>query len=169
MLQGYFSPHRGVTIVSVRKFLPRHCLCCDQAACFTHDPKQSHALGVKKMVPYLISTRDKGLIFQPTNDWKVDCYVDANFCGLWGVENADNPIVSKSRTGFIIMLASCPLMWKSTLQSEVLVSTMHAEYVALSTAMREMLPLKILVKTVAKVVTGDGNVIVTTLSDVFED
>ena len=60
-------------------------------------------------------------------------------------------------------------MWKLTLQSEVLVSTMHAEYVALSTAMREMLPLKILVKTVVKVVTGDDNVMVTTLSDVFED
>ena len=46
---------------------------------------------------------------------------------------------------------------------------MHAEYVALSAAMREMLRLKTLVKTVAKVITGDDNVKVTTLSDVFED
>ena len=46
---------------------------------------------------------------------------------------------------------------------------MHAEYVALSTAMWDMLPLKNLVKAVAKVVTGDDNVKVTTLSDVFED
>ena len=60
-------------------------------------------------------------------------------------------------------------MWKSTLQSKVLVSTMHVEYVALSTAMREMLPLKILVKTVAKVVTGDDNVMATTVFDIFED
>ena len=46
---------------------------------------------------------------------------------------------------------------------------MMAEYVALSSAMREMLPLKRLVKTVAKVVTGDDNVKVVTKSDVFED
>ena len=118
---------------------------------------------------YLIGTCEKGLIFHPSRDWKVDCYVDADFCGLWGVEEPDDPIVAKSRTGFIINLAGCPLMWKSTLQSEVSVSTMHAEYVALSSAMCEMLPLKRLVKAVAKVVTGDDNVTVTTLSDVFED
>ena len=141
----------------------------NQAARFTHDPKQSHAVAVKKIVRYLIGTRTRGLIFCPTDDWKIDCYVDADFCGLWGVENPDDPIVSKSRTGFIITLAGCPLMWKSCLQSEVSVSTMHAEYVALSTAMREMLPLKTLVKTVVKVITGDDNVKVTTLSDVFED
>jgi len=117
----------------------------------------------------LIKTRSRGLTFKPTDDWKVDCYVDADFCGLWGVEDADDPIVSKSRTGFIIMLAGCPLMWKSTLQTETSVSTMMAEYVALSTAMREMLPLKTLVKTVAKIVTGDDNVKITTLSYVFED
>ena len=40
---------------------------------------------------------------------------------------------------------------------------------ALSTAMRNMLPLKTLVKTVAKVVTGDDKVVITTKSDVFED
>jgi len=117
----------------------------------------------------LLKTRHRGLTFKPTNDWKVDCYVDADFCGLWGAKDPDDPIVSKSRTGFIIMLAGCPLMWKSTLQMEMSVSTMMAEYVALSTAMREMLPLKTLVKTVAKIVTGNDNVKITTLSDVFED
>ena len=44
-----------------------------------------------------------------------------------------------------------------------------AEYVALSTAMRDMLPLKRLVKTVAKVVTGKDDVRVECHSDVFED
>ena len=46
---------------------------------------------------------------------------------------------------------------------------MMAECVALSTAMRELLPLKRLVKTIAKIVTGDDDVQVTTKSDVFED
>ena len=141
----------------------------NQAARFTHEPKQSHAVAVKRIVRYLKGTRDRGLIFRPSVDWKVDCYVDANFCGLWGSEDPDDPIVSKSRTGCVITLAGCPLTWRSTLQQETSLSTMMAEYVALSSAMREMLPLKQLVKLVAKTVTGDENVKMTTKSDVFED
>jgi hypothetical protein len=141
----------------------------NQAARFTHDPKESHAKGIKRIVRYLIGTKDRGLIFRPTNDWKVDCYTDADFVGLWGSEDPEDPIVSKSRTGYVILLAGCPLLWRSCLQTETSVSTMMAEYVALSTAMRDLLPLKRLVKTVAKVVTGDENVKVTAKSDVFED
>ena len=141
----------------------------NQAARFTHDPKDSHATAVKRIVRYLIATKDRGLVFRPTFDWKVDCYVDADFCGLWGSEDPNDPIVAKSRTGYVITLAGCPLLWKSSLQTETSVSTMMAEYVALSSAMRDMLPLKRLVKTIAKVITGDDNVKITTKSDVFED
>jgi hypothetical protein len=148
---------------------PDICFAVNQAARFTHDPKQSHAQAVKRIVRYLIGTRSKGLIFKPSGDWKVDCYVDADFCGLWGSEDPNDPIVSKSRTGYVILLAGCPLLWKSNLQQETSLSTMMAEYVALSSAMRELLPLKRLVKTIAKVVTGDDNVKMTTVSDVFED
>ena len=141
----------------------------NQAARFTHDPKASHAEAIKRIVRHLQGTKDRGLSFKPSTDWKVDCRVDADFCGLWGSEDPDDPVVAKSRTGFVIMLAGCPLLWKSSLQMETSVSTMMAEYVALSSAMRELLPLKTLVKTIAKVVTGDENVQVTTKSDVFED
>ena len=141
----------------------------NQAARFTHDPKDSHAQAIKRIVRYLIATKDRGLIFRPSLDWKVDCFVDADFCGLWGSEDPEDPIVAKSRTGYVILLAGCPLLWKSSLQTETSVSTMMAEYVALSSAMRDMLPLKRLVKAIAKVVTGDDNVKITTKSDVFED
>ena len=141
----------------------------NQAARFTHDPKDSHAQAVKRIVKYLIATKDRGMIFRPSLDWKVDCYVDADFCGLWGSEDPEDPVVAKSRTGYVILLAGCPLLWKSSLQTETSVSTMMAEHVALSSAMRDMLPLKRLVKAIAKVVTGDDNVKITTKSDVFED
>ena len=141
----------------------------NQAARFTHDPKESHAIAVKRIVRYLIATKDRGLTFRPSFDWKVDCFVDADFCGLWGSEDPDDPVVAKSWTGYVILLAGCPLLWESSLQTETSVSTMMAEYVALSSAMRDMLPLKRLVKTIAKVVTGDENVVITTKSDVFED
>jgi hypothetical protein len=47
-----------------------------QAARFSHAPKQSHAVVVKRIVRYLKGTREKGMIFKPTNDWKLSCYVD---------------------------------------------------------------------------------------------
>ena len=140
-----------------------------QAARFSHDPKQSHSQAVKQIVRYLKGTRERGLVMRPTGEWKVDCYVDADFCGLWGSEDPEDPVVAKSRTGYILLLAGCPLLWVSKLQTETSISTMMAEYVALSSAMRDMLPLKRMVKEVAKVVTGDENVRVVTKSDVFED
>ena len=141
----------------------------NQAARFTHAPKKSHGIAVKRIIRYLQGTKDRGLVFRPDTDWKVDCYVDADFCGLWGSEDSNDPVVTKSRTGYVILLAGCPLLWRSVLQTETSVSTMMAEYVALSSAMRELLPLKRLVKTVAQIVTGDENVKIVTKSDVFED
>ena len=78
------------------------------------------------------------------DDWKIDCYVDADFCGVWGSEDPEDSVVAKSQTGYILTLAGCPLMWVSKLQTEVSMPTMMAEYVAHSTAMRDMLPLNYL-------------------------
>ena len=35
-----------------------------------------------------------------------------------------------------------PVIWHSKLQTEITTSTMYAEYIALSTGMRELLPVK---------------------------
>lgn len=107
-----------------------------QVARFGHSPKKSHAIAVKTIVRYLARTVNNGTIFQPTKSYKLDCYVDADFLGLHGQEHQDNPISAKSRTGYIIFFGGCPLVWKSQLQTETALSTFHAEYVALSMAMR---------------------------------
>jgi len=41
----------------------------------------------------------------------------------------------KSHTGFVINLGGTPVVWFSRLQNEIALSTMEAEYIALSTAM----------------------------------
>ena len=48
---------------------------------------------------------------------------------------------ARSRTGYIILLAGCPLVWRSTLQTEVSLSTLESEYSALSLAIRQLLPV----------------------------
>ena len=93
---------------------PNIAFAVNQCARFTLDPKDSHATAVKRIVKYLQATKDCGLVFKPTMDWKLDCYVDANFCGLWGSEDPEDLVVAKSQTGYVIMFAGCPLFWKST-------------------------------------------------------
>jgi hypothetical protein len=73
---------------------------------------------------------------------RLDCYVDADFAGLWSVENDQDPVCVKSRTGFCLTLGNCPLLWVSKLQTEVSLSTTEAEYIALSQAMRELIPMQ---------------------------
>ena len=140
-----------------------------QCARFTHKTKQSHATAVKTIVRYLKGTRTKGLIFSPQPHLALDCFVDADFAGLWGVESPDDPICAKSRTGYVIMLCGCPLLWKSQLQTLVSLSTMEAEYIALSTSMRDLVPLRQLVEEIAIAIDATERLVVRTHSTVFED
>ena len=72
------------------------------------------------------------MIFNPATELNVDCYVDSDFAGLFGVKEPADPISVKSRTGYAIMIANCPLLWVSKLQQEISLSTQESEHVALS-------------------------------------
>ena len=84
---------------------------------------------------------DKGLILDPSDNLCLDCYPDADFAGLWGREDPQDPHCARSRTGYVITLAGCPVLWKSSLQTEISLSTMESEYVALSTSCKDLFPL----------------------------
>ena len=113
-----------------------------QVARFNHSPKKSHATAVKSIVRYLHQTSDKGMIVKPTGTLAIDCYVDADFAGLHQRDPDSSPTSAKSRTGFIITLGGCPILWKSQLQTEISLSTLEAEYSALSMSMHNLLPLR---------------------------
>ena len=140
-----------------------------QCAQFTHDPHQSHATAVKSIIWYLKDTQTKGLVCTPPPNFALDCYVDTNFAGLWNAEDQDEPVSVKSRTGLVIMLSGCPLVWQSKHQRLIALSTMEAEYVALSTSMHDLIPLHQLVEEVAIALKCDAQFIVQTHSTVFED
>ena len=59
-----------------------------------------------------------------------------------------NPETLLSRTGFIISYACCLVYWGSKLQSEISLSTTEAEYIAMSMAMREVIPFLNLVREI---------------------
>jgi Reverse transcriptase (RNA-dependent DNA polymerase) len=115
-----------------------------QAARFSAEPKASHGRAVRRLCRYLAGTRDKGIILKPKANGKNDfqVWVDADFCGLWNKETApDDPSTARSRTGYVITYAGCPVAWISRLQTEVAHSSTEAEYVALSQALRDCIPM----------------------------
>jgi hypothetical protein len=117
-----------------------------QCARFSGAPKKEHAKALKWPGRYLIATRDKGLIFNP-KDQSFDCHVDADFAGAWDKEEAlEDPDTARSRSGFIISYANCHIIWTSKLQTTIALSSTEAEYVSLSLALRDVIPLMGLVK-----------------------
>ena len=122
-----------------------------QVGRFCHNPKKSHATAIKTIVRYLHRTFDKGMIVRPTGVLNLENYVDASFANSYGVEPAEDPVSVKSRTGIIVFLAGCPLIWKSQLQQSIALSTFQSEYQALSHSMRILIPLRgLLLETSAK-------------------
>ena len=56
-----------------------------------------------------------------------------------------------SRTGMVIMYANCPVYCRSLLQTEIALSTSEAEYIALASALREVLPLMTITEEINEV------------------
>ncbi len=108
-----------------------------QCARFSHNPKRSHGEAVKRIGRYLLATRKKGYTINPDMSKTFDCWVDADFCGLWNRRTAPrDPNTARSRTGFILQYAGVPLYWQSKLQTQIALSTAESELIALSHALR---------------------------------
>ena len=128
-----------------------------QCARFSHSPKSSHAIAVKRILPrYLNGTKTGGVTLKPSKSLQVDCYVDADFAGLWCVEDPQDPICVKSRTGYLITFMGSPLLWTSKLQTQIALSTMESEYIALSQAMRELIGVREMLKEIYNVILKDS-------------
>ena len=76
---------------------------CDR---FTHSTKASHDTAVKRIWPYLHSTKYKGLLFNPSNKLVVGFYADSYLKELWGQKNTLDPICDRIRTGFVVKFSN---------------------------------------------------------------
>ncbi len=71
-----------------------------------------HEHGLKRNDCYLKNTSDKGSTMKPSEKLlKIDSFPGAKFPGIYGHEAMDDPVCVKSRTGYVIMVANCPIMW----------------------------------------------------------
>jgi len=117
---------------------------------FVHNPKRIHEEALLRIGLYLKGTRNRGLIVKPTTHgaMDVDMYCDADFAGLWGYEEKTDPSCVKSRSGFVILIGGCPILWGSKLINQIALSTMEAEYYSMSMAMKQLIPLLDLIQEV---------------------
>ena len=126
-----------------------------------------------------------------TDSFQMDVHVDSDFLGLYGTEHSvtqyqaeksrdqrcflslapprTDPDNIKNQTGYVILLNDCPIVWKSVLSQDFALSTMMAKHYALSTAMREVLPLQDLVKVVAEGCGICSDCLTTFKTTVWED
>lgn len=96
---------------------------------FCSDPGKDHWIIAKRVLRYLKATPEYSIKYG--KDGKcLTAYTDSDWAG-----DVDD---RKSCSGSILMLAGSPVSWKSRKQPSVVLSTMEAEYVALSEVAREV-------------------------------
>ena len=113
-----------------------------QCARFCENPKLSHEQAVKRVCRYLRATKDDGLIFTPDMNKGFECYADADWAGNWNKDHNGDDSCVKSRTGYLITYAGCPIIWGSKLQQLIALSSTEAEVICLSTALREVISMQ---------------------------
>ena len=96
---------------------------------FNQDPTVTHHNAARRILKYGISTKHFSIKYGGSKTLRIDGYADAD----WGFNLVDR----KSTTGYIFMMNGGPISWTSRKQTTVALSTMEAEYIALSDAARE--------------------------------
>ena len=109
---------------------------------FSHDPKAEHGAAIKQIICYLKKTKYMGLVIRPSQSNIIDAYSNADYAGMYGIEDPTDPTSCRSRTGFLVTLGGNPLVWSSKLQSLVAMHTMEAKYIPLSDMMKHVIFLR---------------------------
>jgi hypothetical protein len=99
---------------------------------------------------------------------QLDLWADADFAGCWNATEQHDPDTARSRTGYVVTLSGFPLIWKSQLQVGIALSTAEAEFAALSSGMRALVPLRTIFFEIVACF-GIPSEQVSTISHAFED
>ncbi|KAL7475502.1 hypothetical protein ACHAW6_001413, partial [Cyclotella cf. meneghiniana] len=113
-----------------------------QIAKYSSDPRQEHGEAMLYSVQYLNKTCHLGIKCYPDPTQGCECYCDADFLRNWTRDFAQfDPSTSKSRSGWVVFYAEFPIIWASKLQSQVALSTTEAEYIGMSMALCNVIPI----------------------------
>jgi hypothetical protein len=100
-----------------------------QLSQFNTNPSSKHLFAAKRVLRYLAGTMDLGIVYGPSS---------TRLVGLSDADWGGNLDTRRSTTGFVIMLNGGAIAWRSKRQTTVALSTMEAEYMALTEAAKEI-------------------------------
>jgi hypothetical protein len=69
----------------------------------------SHKQAVIQISRYLLSTKEKGMLYKPDLSKGIEVFVDADIAGGWDSTNATNVENLYLCTGYVIFYAGCPI------------------------------------------------------------
>jgi hypothetical protein len=101
---------------------------------FNLNPGPAHLTAVKRVFRYLRATLDLGILYRPDQHSALELFSDTDW--------ANSPDDRRSVTGYLSMLAGGVVTYNSKKQPTTALSSMEAEYMALSSAVREALWLR---------------------------
>jgi hypothetical protein len=100
---------------------------------FCANPGKEHWINAKRVLRYLKGTSHYGVTYDKDSK-NLQAYTDSDWAG-----DIDD---RRSCSGNVLTLAGGPISWKSNKQASVSLSTMEAEYAALSEVSREIVYIK---------------------------
>ncbi|XP_055527725.1 uncharacterized protein LOC129720286 [Wyeomyia smithii] len=102
------------------------------------NPNQSDWPAAQRVLQYLNTTKNLRLKFGPVKDWKLIGYSDSDWAG--------DQQTRKSTTGVVFFFGEGPISWISKAQASVALSSLEAEYNALTIACQEAVWIRRLLK-----------------------
>ena len=109
---------------------------------FMQNPGPVHWNAAKHVLRYLNGTRTTGIKYQKEQDGKLHGYSDSDF--------ASDVDTRKSTSGYCFIYSGGCISWRSKKQTVVAQSTVEAEYVAISFAVREALWIRKIMVEIGK-------------------
>jgi len=95
------------------------------------DPRQGHWEAAMRLLRYLKSCLEQGILFPTQNPLTLTICSDSDW--------VDCPITRRFITGYFLQLGSTPISWKSKKQTIVSRSSAEAEYLAIANATSEVI------------------------------
>ncbi len=97
---------------------------------FQVNPGLKHWKALLHVIGYVKNTIDYGITYSQDTDLTPLAYADADYGGCWDTR--------RSTSGFIFLMAGGVVTWSSKRQATVALSTVEAEYVAMSRCAQQM-------------------------------
>ena len=113
-----------------------------QCARFSSNARKEETDAVEYIDCYLKGNYDLDLSFKPDISKSFECFADADYGGNWSRSFSErDPPTAKSCLSWMITYAGCPIIWASKLNTHVATSTTMSEHIALSSALRAVIPI----------------------------